>query len=400
MSWGTMQVGALLLKETDILEDVTNANTGERTVRWEGRETAPSATTQAAIAAKQSDIMSFIDRVFPVQFERKTEYNGFYRFTDTNTQFEKWGEGPAQVRWSLAAQYLGPDNAVDLEGRLANVVRLNDFSLVGERWHAPNAGHFAYDVGAAIPGTVVRTAEGGVAITVYRAIPAGVNPRWASTVANVLSGRARLLSDGVERLATRMPLPATTWELNNGLVKVAWLAAGGGTLRVSTWSGGAWRDKDWGVFYSSSGLIPTWQQCTVLRNDMEAVAIRLTQVVPTGGAILMDLLLRRGSRFVEAYMQRTVAADELKVRLNTLEAFTAATGYLVATAADANGLKYVVGSSRTFTNHANGGIAKASTRTLDFWLGTVVTADAGDSAATLAQQYIGAMAEKVGVARR
>lgn len=377
MAWGTMQVGALLLKETDILEDVTNANTGERTVRWEGRETAPSAATQADIAAKQADIMGLIDRVFAVQFQRKTEYNGFYRFTDTNTQLEKWGEGPAQVRWSLAAQYLGPDNALDLESRLANVVRANDFSLTGERWHAPASGHLMYHVGPVAPASLVRTTAFGESITVYRSIPAGVNPRWGATVAGYQGGRVRFLLNGVERVSPRLPMATTGWELNNGLLRIKpYVGASNSTLFIAFWNGTAWVERPWDVRIAGDSIVPDthWQQVVVTRLDPEVVQLRIYIRQPSNGQrAILDLVLRRGSRFVEGYVQRQTSGD-LSIAPDvgdTNPNWTSGTGYVIGPP-DADDNYWITGSARSFTTFASGGFSKTGVTALDFWIGVVV----------------------------
>lgn len=375
MTWGTMQVGALLLKETDILEDVTNANTGERTVRWEGAETAPSAATQADIAARQADIMGLIDRILPVQFERKTEYNGFYLFTDTNTTLEKWQQGPAQVRWGLAAQYLGPDNVVDLESRLANVVRLNDFGLTGERWHAPAAGHSGYYVGAVSPAQVVRQAETGP-ITVYRAIPAGVNPRWGATVAGYQQGRVRFLSSGVERVSPRIPCGVTTWELNNGLVRIRPNASAGlaTTLLIAIWDGFVWRERAWDVRISGFPLVPPtdFVSLTVTRLDPEVASVRIVARQPDNGQrVLLDLLLRRGSRILEGYVQRTVSG-QISVQLDVAETWVDNVNYASAEGEGSDSLRWAAGSSKFFSLATNGGVSLSTSASLDFWLGAEV----------------------------
>lgn len=399
MAWGQLQIGALVLKETDILQDVTNANTGERSVRVSGAETNPGASL-AELEAKQEDIMALINRVFPVSFERKTNYDGYYRFDDTNTEFEKWVEGPAQIRWGLSMTLIGTDNSVDIESRLANVVRGNDFTLLGERWHAPSIGHLGYHTGTTLPSIVTRTGSGGPMV-VYRSIPAGVNPRWSVPVSAFNGGRARLLAGGVERVGTGIRASGVGWELNNGLVRVK---PGGDTILVGAYSGGTWRDKSWGVFFTSSLLVPTFDQMTVLRNDSECVVIRLMEDLAPGSAML-DLTLRRGSRFVEGYMQRSNSADELKVRLTSAEASTDnhTTGYVTASANDADGNRYVAGSSRGFTMHVNGGVVRANAATMDFFLGAVVgggSAVSGDTAVNLRDQYIGAMPERTGVSAR
>lgn len=401
MAWGTLTIGPLVLKETDILDDVTNANTGERTVRVSGAETNPGNGT-GNIEAKQQDIMSLMDRIMPVQFERKSSYNGYYRATDTNTTLEQWEQGPGQVRWALTLEFIGSDNALDLEGRLANVVRKNSFSLTGERWHAPDGGHYGYVTGAALSSITRQSTDGP--LTVYRSIPAGVNPRWGTTVAGALLGRVRFLSGGIERLATRAPVPLAGWELNNGLVRVRPATAANTTLLVAFWDGTTWREKAWDIRFAVAAdvLVPGthFQSVVVTRLDAEAAVVRIVARYPSNTTrVIVDLTLRRGARFVEGYVQRATSG-EIWLVLDTTEPSVSNVGYVVATAADANGQKFTAGTSVTFSG-TPGGFMASSRTALDFYIGVENSgAPAGDTALSLRDQYIGAMAEKVGVVKR
>ena len=404
MAWGTLQLGGLLLKELDTLTDATNANTGQRAVKIEGRETVPGATL-AAIEAKQEDIVGLFDRLVAAQFQRKTLYNGYYIVSDANAEYEKWVEGPAQVRWSLALDYVGPDNQVDLESRLANVVRANDFALTGERWHAPSIGHYSYQVGNTVPALVARTSADGV-INVYRSLPAATNPRWGASPANYVLGRARVLQGGIERTGVGITLTSTGWEVNNALVRVKPAVSGSSTLTVSAWTGGAWRDKDWDVRFSGTTVLPAHVLAVAaLRNDPEMVVLRLVIQMPADSSRrLLDVSLRRGSRFLEGYAQ-VASSTTIVVTPDTLEAATDnhTTGWMRATSNDAAGNRFVIGSARTFATETNGGIQKTTTTTLDFFIGVEAGgsgAVSGDQGLDLRNQYIGAMAEKVGVARR
>lgn len=370
MSWGAIMIGSLVLKETDLLEDVTNANTGVRTVRFEGAETATGTLTQPDIAAKQADIMGLIDRTLPVVFERKTEYNGYYRVTDTNTALEKWQQGPGQVRWSLAMELVGPDNAVDLESRLANVVRANDFSLAGERWHAPPIGHYGYYTGPASPTQLVRQASDGP-ITVYRGVPAGISPRWGCAVGSYPVGRVRFLSNTFERTSPGVAVDAIGWELLNGLVR---LKPGplGTTFLISFWDGTAWRERAWDVRTGADTIVPAthFRALHVVRRDAEVTVLRILAAQPDNGArVLIDLTLRRGARFVEFYVQRTASGD-ITVVQDVVEPATTATGYMVSTGEDDNSIRSVVGTARTFTAISSGpGLTKVATTAMDFWIG-------------------------------
>lgn len=402
--WGTLTVGGLQLRELDILTDATNANTGERAVRLEGVETTPSYSL-ATVEARQEDIMGLLGRTVPMVFQRKTSYNGFYVVTDTNATLEKWVEGPAQTRWSIAAVYVGPDNQVDIESRLANVVRANDFALTGERWHAPSIGHYSYQVGSSVPSLVSRTSADG-AITVYRSIPAATNPRWGAAPANYALGRVRVLQAGLERSGLGVTLTPTGWEVNNALVRVKPAVSGTSTLGVSAWTGGAWQVKDWDIRVAGTTMLPAHiQAVSLLRNDFEMVVLRLVVQMPADSSRkLLDISLRRGSRFMEGYLQ-VASSSTLVATPDSLEASTDnhTAGWMRATSNDAAGNRFVAGSARSFTAETNGGITKSAITALDFFIGVEAGgtgAVAGDQGLNLRDQYIGAMAEKVGVARR
>lgn len=396
MSWGTVTVGRLALGERHEISDQVNANTGVRSVSLRGIEIS-TETHRDRNRALQEDVSLLMDAVVPVTFSRKSDRNGYYRVTDVGVDATYWQGEMSFFSWSLSLEFIGPDNAVDIESRLTGVVRANDFSLTGERWHAPAIGHMGYTTGSTSPaGVVERQGEGGT-ITVYRGIPAQVHPRWGCPVEAYQGGCVRLLVDGLERSGSGIRVSSQEWELSNGLIKVT---PGGDTLLVSVWSGGAWHVKDWGILQASS-LIPEFNQMAVRRNDNEAVSLRLIKFLSPSGVCTLDLTLRRGSRFVEGYFQRSIAGS-LSVRLNTPESYVdnSASGYVVAAADDSAGNRFVIGSARTFSAHLSGGITRGSTTALDFFIGAAVGTAPGDGAVSLRDQYIASGSEDTGVILR
>ena len=102
----------------------------------------------------------------------------------------------------------------------------------------------------------------------------------------------------------------------------------------------------------------------------------------------------------------------IRDRSNTLAAYRsssetntsfAASGYVVATSNDADGNKFAAGSAHTFTAHTNGGVQKAATTTLDFWIGVAAggsSAVSGDAATDLRNMYIACLPETIYAVRR
>jgi hypothetical protein len=407
MSWGTVYVGRMTLREGFTVSDTVNANTGVRAVSITGQESSPPLTL-AEVDQRREDLSGLMGRMIPVQFSTKADFNGWYRVTDVGADVTNWSDEVVKFSWSLKLDRIGPENAIDIESRLTGVGRQNTYGLAGERWHAPAASAVGYYTGTSQPsGSVTRAlAAGEGTITVYRGVPASVSPRWGTTLVDYARGRARVLVDSVERVPTDLVMAPTTWELNNGLMKVT--PGASATLQVSAWDGSAWDRIDWNasVTASTSGAITAWSAASVLRNDYELVTIRLVAgTSATSGRVTMDLTLRRGARVVETYLQTDIAGTKSWYRA-AAEASTApaSASYVTATGNDAGGNKFVAIAATSFTAlTVQGGLTKASTRTLDAGLGSVIGgsgAAAGDVATVLRDHYIRTMAEQTMGVRR
>lgn len=338
--------------------------------------------------------------MIPVVFSEKTQRNGYYTVSSASGEVrDRRPLGIATVAWKISLQRHGAETDIDLESRLSGAVRQNDFSLAGERWSAPSIGHYAYYTGPTIPSAMTRETTDGT-ITVYRGVPAGVSPRWGCAVGDYMRGRVRVLTSGTERVGTAHPLAAGGWELSNGLVRVRPLASGG-TLEVASFTSGAWRPKAWWVQIDST-QITSWDSASVLRNDLEQCVIRLAVARSPVGRAYLDLTLRRGSRTVEGYLQRGDSGT-MSVYLAASETCTDSTSYVVRSTNDADGNQVIAGSARNFDPHASGGLTKASSTALDFYLGVVAggsSAVSGDQATNLRDAYIGALPEVVAAVRR
>ena len=392
--YGTIVVGRLTLREDYGLEANINTGTDKRTLGLKGEESSPPLT-MAQLRQRQEDILGLLDRYVPIIFIDKDDHTGYYLIKDVNTSLTNWTGEVAKFTWSIQAEYIGPENGVDVESRLVYIDRQDDFGLTGVRWHAPAGGSFAYYTGLAQPaGSVSRATIDGGPITVWTTTPASASPRWGSSTATYGRGRARVLVGGVERVATNLTVGASTWELNNGMVSVSATPSSSATLLVSHWDGAAWDATAWNVSVGSSTTpdLGVFDAATVIRNDYEAVTVRLVKS-KTPGRSMLDLTLRRGSRFVEGYLT-TDSSTTLAVFAKTAQAATApaSAGYVVATNNDAQGNKMAVGSARTFVAQtAQLGLHKLTSTSLDFFIGGVVSGSAaptGDQITDLRNQYL------------
>lgn len=385
MPLGVLTVGSLTLNENYTVADATNASSGKRTVQVGGIEHFPGRSL-AQLRAIGDDLMSMFGRTVPVTFQHKTDRNGYYTIDDANVSEVHWDGEASSITWSLSLTREGPDNAVDIESRLLTVNRTKSYAGTPEPWHAPPIGHHTYYVGANTPATVVRNGADGP-ITVYRNIPAGVNPRYGCPVGSWAGGRVKFADvNGIIRTGTGIKLGGTDfWELNNGLIRIRPNTDSGTftTLLVAVWDGAAWQERAWDVRIAGDSLRPAvdGKAVTVLRNGPEMVTVRLVFAQPSNGQRnLVDLVLRRGSRIVEGYVQRAVSG-QISVQLDVAEPFTTpANGYTMASGEDAVGLRWAAGSTGSFSGATNGGVSYTSAVAVDFWIGAEVPrASAGGS---------------------
>lgn len=393
--FGEVNINRIYLVEHEIAKE-----SNDRKMSLEGQESSPPASV-ALVRYLHGQIVSLQDgKLVPVIFRDKAVRNGYYLVGTTNSSLTDNQGETILADWTIELERLGSDTDIDIQSRLTGAVRQNDFSLAGTRWHAPSLGHYGYNTGSTNPSsTVTRVGEDGSHI-VYLTVPASIAPRWGCAVASYKVGRVRIkdtseVASENEMEGINRNISASGWSLGNGLVNVS-PSVTAGVLNVQIYDSGAYRDKLWNV-QAVGANVPAWSSATILRNDFEMCVIRLVATQTTAGRTQLDLTLRRGSRFVEGYMQSTTSTT-LSVHLRTLEtnASTSASGYNVVTSNDADGNKSTCGTSRSFTTHANGGITKTSTLFLDFYLGSVkdgTTAAAGDTAIELRNQYIGSMPE-------
>ncbi|MFI2761406.1 hypothetical protein ACH5A3_21430 [Streptomyces echinatus] len=397
--WGDTTLGRIPVRETF---EAAEAGGDDRTLDLEGQESYPPLTRGQVIARHDGINSLNPGQVIPATFTDKPERNGYYTVKSAASTYSEHRGERVTADWKVSLQRVGSDSETDLQSRLTGAVRLNDFSLTGERWHAPPIGHYGYYTGTTNPTTMTRATADGT-MTVYRGVPANVSPRWGCPPTSYLTGRVRVTTAGGQEVyGVDVPLAASGWALANGLVNITPSASA--SFDVQAYTGGAWHSKLWNVSASGSGSsITSWDGATLLRNDPEAAILRLTKSLSPGRATL-DLTLRRGSRTVEGYLQTGTAATLAAYRasLETNTSF-ATSGYVTATGDDGDGNRFAVGSARTFTAHTNGGVTKAATTSLDFWIGVVAgggSAVSGDAATDLRNQYVACMPEAVYGVRR
>jgi hypothetical protein len=341
------------------------------------------------------DVLGLATSLIPVRFDVKDHRNGFYQVEEAKCSVIHLGpEQVVRLEWEVELLRRGSDSEVDLESRFAGPInRLNEHSLAGQRWHTPPP-HTAYLAGNTSPGTVIRTGSEGPLRT-YLSLGTGINPRFQCNLADYGLGRVRVTDIG-ERAGINCKL-GVPWKLTNSLVEVSCL---GEFLDIRWHDGTVWStSKQFGFTLGGAGL-GTAVAASILHNEYERVTVRVLYNRTPSGRVVIDLTLRRGSRFVEFVMKSSSSAT-LGVTRTTNETAVTDSGYVVAGADDIDGHRFTLGSLRTFTSNLSAGaISRAATVRMDGFIGAVIGDNSGDQGDDLMLQYVGAGSEVVQAVKR
>lgn len=398
----SIQIGRVVLNESAIRPFDESWSADGRLVTLSGILFNNTTYSVARLTALHDDILNLPESLVPLILDEKTHRNGFYTVVGSKSSIVfLQSQNIIQLTWEVSLRREGAANEVDLEARLSGPAnRLNDFTLSGNRWYAPSGNAQALYAGSASPSSVSRVSVGEGTIATYVSL-AEATPaiRWYSAIADYGKGRARVISGGFERAGVGVNVDVNSCILQSTLVSVELKA---NSLTFSYYDGSTTFTKDVNLMVNSAAL-PRPLAASILFNEYDRVTLRCLWNVAGVGRVIGDLTLRRGSRFFEIIL-KSATATTLGVRRTVAEAGTAGSGFVRATANDTNGERYVVGSSKTFTNDlTNGGFSKASVVRLDAFVGVELngtTAVTGDTGADLMAQYLGSPSSTVVAVRR
>lgn len=401
MAWGTVRIAGI-----EFREEVTASRGSGGSLQIVGQEAHPPLSKTAVMTAYEN-LDAVEGLVVPVEFTDKVGLTAFYLVDSVSANLVRYHNGAEQaVTWTLSLKLVGTERDVEIESRVPAIGRITD--LAGPPapvfWHAPAIGYTSYFTGLTTPSGSLSRLSGDGPITVFTGIPSGFAPRWTIPAGSYMAGAVRLFVDSLPRLGTKTPAFAA-WQLDNGLVRVT--PGANGAITVSCWDpeGGDFAVGGWGsakdYAIQAAGAAVTGQpEFTILRNDPEEVVIRLTYPTTTGRTTV-DLALRRGSRFVQGTIKRH-SATILGIARTAAETASVVTGGLRASAADAEGNRFVMGSAKvSTTTTGTASLSKSGVTVYDFFLGHEVgVAAAGDQFADLLGQYLGSTGERARVVTR
>jgi hypothetical protein len=147
----------------------------------------------------------------------------------------------------------------------------------------------------------------------------------------------------------------------------------------------------------------SWQSIQILKNEPQIATIRLTthyNATTRDGRLVFDITLKRGSRNIE-FVASQWQTQQLNVKSVSALAGTNATGYVVASSANNEGNKYMIGSPTTYTaDTTNLGISVSGTTAVKGFIGAVVgSASGANTADNVRDQYLDSIFETVRIVK-
>lgn len=353
MSWGTVTVGRVVLREVFDVAESNNGKNGRR-LTLSGEESSPPLT-RAEVVARHNNIVGLNDSDVPVIFTSKPEKTGYYRVDNADSELVDYPNNVTTAKWKITLEFLGTHDDIEFESRLIPAKRAPhpDYNTYvpsdANLWHAvPSKAYSYYFPGASPTAVTTRPASDGNSLKVYTGIPTTSDPRWTIKEADFYQGAVTLTVNGNVVVGDKMPSTITSWEINNTLFRIKSDA----TYQFTTsmwdandatpgWRNGAAGSPDFdpvdvparislgGTYAAASGgvgdyagmtaLSATPTTISILRNTPEFVAIRLTYSHAVARRVVVDLSLKRGARMMFGFIQHDTTLSNVALEFFTGE---------------------------------------------------------------------------------
>jgi hypothetical protein len=285
---------------------------------------------------------------------------GLYRIDAVQVRMDETDAAFGDVSWQLQATRVTNYQAPVLESRLVMSWLSNAHTIASttarHEWGIPYISTEVFPQTGTTDGVGALTTGDGGSVTYlhWLSVAAGGNPftqgvgamQFTTALSSWYAGACKTTMDDATVVGRQAVDTPTSWEITNGLVKVA-ASATAGAWDISWWDGTQWDTaKAFRPFSFGNNADGFWH-IGIIRNSPEAVTIRLGVSNPTGYTVNADLTIRRGSRWVSVVFTGTSA--QWGVRRVSAEASTGLTGGIRATANDASGNRFLLAAQAPFT---------------------------------------------------
>lgn len=411
---GELMIGRVSMGHPSELSESRSVDSREFVLRGFIRD-----ATKAETEATRNALLEQQGQVIAITYTLDSHYNGFYLLADVTIEsMETSYLRRGLWLFEISAFRIGGEARVEFQSNITGTVLDNDYAITEINtmpFIAPPVGAtlFAWETSVSRYSHTRVTEQGTIPVFINEGEFAP-DATWAADPTTFYDGAVRLYVGGRLQPGLDVPSAVDDWVLTNGIIRIQPEVSGTttGRLLIDVWDGvSAYESqKDWAFNDSADTTIGEFSFMSVVRNDPEAIIIRLSAEWTAAGFLArhtIDLNLRRGSPLVYINWHHGAAVNSsMKIVRDTAEAGTVFNGFssgaavgLRATADDAGGNRYILVCPNTHTNDTtNGGMTRASTNLLKVAVGFEIngsTAVTHNDAPRVADQYLGNIGESV-----
>lgn len=358
--------------------------------------------------------MAKVNVPVPFTYTGDTTLKGYCKVKGVNIDVNRLRIGG--IDYSIDLEWLGAPGEVNMESHFSGALIENNHSITSTtmQMHAPPRQAYNYYHTGTLTNTLREHYQDQSVYIKTGGNLRATNANWNCEPENYYEGAVEIkIKDYDNNLRLRAGRDSdnkpTDAVIQNGMMKLVVLGDNTSQCRFTTYI----YDPDlndyasaqtWAISATNSATEwQSWQSIQILKNEPQIATIRLTthyNATTRDGRLVFDITLKRGSRNIE-FVASQWQTQQLNVKSVSALAGTNATGYVVASSANNEGNKYMIGSPTTYTaDTTNLGISVSGTTAVKGFIGAVVgSASGANTADNVRDQYLDSIFETVRIVR-
>ena len=279
-------------------------------------------------------------------------------------------------------------------------------------WHAVPTGTYNYNHEKA-PTDAIRASENGNIAFFYDPDLRDAAAQWVVDPANYYKGASKIIVDNTIMTGYLSKNNPTGLTLSNGIIR---LTSGSNSnqsrFTIQFYDNGSWvSDRTIAITSGSSGTEwKLWQTAQILRNEPHECVVRFTTYSDTNGdgRLIVDATVKRGAHHIGINISQGPTADRAaasRVNVDVVTnggTFANSTGYMLESAVDSYGQKFLFGSPQGYTADTSNKLIHLTNASFKTFVGYVYNAAnpaSINTADAVRDQYLESMFENVRLVR-
>ena len=264
-----------------------------------------------------ADTFGLRDDPIAVTWTGDADVDGYYHVLDgTCTMLTQTGNG--YIQWTMTLRYLGSEFDVDFESKLVIGLRTNDVGFIGApgvynyepMWAPPPDANVFVGIDESTI-AALWSAEDGTSEGQMMLGRESVNPVWSCAPSAFYGNAAKIFINDriiVGEHVRPGDYTDTGWYMQNGVIRIS-LTGTNSRLQLGAWTNSNYTTETFNFQFEDhnnagtitySEITANWDFMSILRNDPDAVAVRLALNTAAGKQNrTMDITMRRGMPFAE-----------------------------------------------------------------------------------------------------